>query len=103
MQEIDTCEVCGTALGSSGQEQTLPECPSCGAALAPSDPTRALPGRAARGISPVLLGHYRVESHLGSGSFGLVVKAEDVRNHRMVAVKLLTQQDAGALLRFDRE
>jgi len=52
------------------------------------------------------IAHYRVLERLGSGGMGEVYKAEDVRLHRMVALKFLMSdmaQDTLALDRFQRE
>jgi Tol biopolymer transport system component len=52
------------------------------------------------------LGHYDVESHIGSGGMGVVYKARDVRLDRFVALKLLPDElarDPHALSRFQRE
>jgi|SRR5271169_575442 len=52
------------------------------------------------------ISHYRVLERLGGGGMGEVYKAEDVRLHRMVALKFLIgdmAQDTLAVERFQRE
>lgn len=57
-------------------------------------------------IGRVLAGRYRIESLIGKGGMAIVYRAEDLRTHRIVAVKVLREEysaDEEFLRRFDRE
>ena len=52
------------------------------------------------------LGHYEIQSHLGSGGMGEVYRARDVRLNRVIAIKILPEElstDRQRLSRFERE
>ncbi len=53
----------------------------------------------------VELGQYRIESAIGAGGMGVVFRAYDVKLHRPVAIKFLSDElaDAAARRRFQRE
>jgi serine/threonine protein kinase/tetratricopeptide (TPR) repeat protein len=72
------------------------------ASVAPfADPSDAIESLTGQTIS-----HYRILDRLGAGGMGVVYKAEDIRLHRFVALKVLPDdaaRDPLALSRFQRE
>lgn len=57
-------------------------------------------------IGCVLAGRYRIDSLIGKGGMAIVYRAEDLRTHRIVAIKVLREEysaDEEFLRRFDRE
>jgi Tol biopolymer transport system component/tRNA A-37 threonylcarbamoyl transferase component Bud32 len=61
---------------------------------------------AARSLGPgVQIGQYRIEAEIGAGGMGVVFRALDLKLHRPVAIKFLSEEiaDAAARRRFQRE
>ena len=48
------------------------------------------------------LTHYRILAQIGAGGMGAVYRAEDLKLHREVALKILPPELAGNLERFER-
>jgi serine/threonine-protein kinase len=49
------------------------------------------------------LGHHQIAEKLGRGGMGEVFHAEDTNLSRQVAIKVLPDEDAERLARFERE
>lgn len=72
----------------------------------PARPSESSLGQLAAGAplaQPVAIGHYKVTRCLGRGGMGAIFLAEDTKLDRLVALKVLTEQDPTAFERFRRE
>lgn len=92
-----------------GELNLVKECPECGACFDSSELTCSadgLPLGAPAMLERVVDGKYRLDQRIGSGSFGSVYEAWDLRLKRKVAIKAITGAvlaNKGALRRFERE
>jgi GAF domain-containing protein len=97
------------ALLDRGELNLVKECPECGACFDSSAVTCSSdesPLGAPVMLERVVDGKYRLDQRIGSGSFGSVYEAWDLRLKRKVAIKAITGAvlaNKGALRRFERE
>jgi serine/threonine protein kinase len=73
--------------------------------IAPGEVTAEAPLQSSS-LAGKKVSHYRVLDVIGGGGMGMVVKAEDLKLGRLVALKFLPEEFAGdavALKRFERE
>ena len=77
------CKTCRTVLKESGQELESTNCPVCGTDMVPEGLERSI-----RHLEPKAFGRYELKEIAGTGHFGHVWRAFDIKLQREVALKI---------------